>query len=295
LVAHSYERVMPGAEYLASIVNYWRVYAGRTEAAAKAAEAFLSQVINVAEYPLTRLSNTTASETAKVLENTFRATTIALMDEWGRFAETVGIDLVEVVDAVRMRPTHANVRTPGFGVGGYCLTKDPLFARLASEVLFDSPVEFPFSTAAVRVNDQAPVRALDRLEELMGRPVTGRHVLLLGVSYRQDVGDTRYSPSTTFVEAATARGARVSAQDPLVDRWEELDRPVLTELPPLDDVDAVVLAVPHDDYRGIDVTTWLGEHRPVILDAFDVWTDDQRRSAAALGCTVGSIGRGTPP
>ena len=87
---------MPGAEYLASIVNYWRVYAGRTEAAAKAAEAFLSQVINVAEYPLTRLSNTTASETAKVLENTFRATTIALMDEWGRFAETVGIDLVEV-------------------------------------------------------------------------------------------------------------------------------------------------------------------------------------------------------
>lgn len=70
---------------------------------------------------------------------------------------------------------------------------------------------------------------------------------------------------------------------------------MLTELPPLDDVDAVVLAVPHDDYRGIDVTTWLGEHRPVILDAFDVWTDDQRRSAAALGCTVGSIGRGTPP
>ena len=295
LVAHSYERVMPGAEYLASIVNYWRVYAGRTEAAAKAAEAFLSQVINVAEYPLTRLSNTTASETAKVLENTFRATTIALMDEWGRFAETVGIDLVEVVDAVRMRPTHANVRTPGFGVGGYCLTKDPLFARLASEVLFDSPVEFPFSTAAVRVNDQAPVRALDRLEELMGRPVTGRHVLLLGVSYRQDVGDTRYSPSTTFVDAATARGARVSAQDPLVDRWEELDRPVLTELPPLDDVDAVVLAVPHDDYRRLDVTTWLGEHRPVLLDAFDVWTDDQRRAAEALGCTVGSIGRGTPP
>lgn len=295
LVAHSYERVMPGAEYLDSIVNYWRVYAGRTDEAAKAAESFLSKVINVADFPLTRLSNTTASETAKVLENTFRATTIALMDEWGRFAETVGVDLVEVVDAVRMRPTHANVRTPGFGVGGYCLTKDPLFARLASEVLFDSPVEFPFSTAAVRVNDLAPVRALDRLEELMGRPVTGRHVLLLGVSYRQDVGDTRYSPATTFVRAATARGARVSAHDTLVDHWEELDRPVLTALPPLDDVDAVVLAVPHDEYRSLDVGAWLGEHRPTVLDAFDVWTEDQRRTAAALGCTVGSIGRGTPP
>lgn len=295
LVAHSYERVMPGAEYLDSIVNYWRVYAGRTDEAAKVAEEFLSKVINVADYPLTRLSNTTASETAKVLENTFRATTIALMDEWGRFAETVGVDLIEVVDAVRMRPTHANVRTPGFGVGGYCLTKDPLFARLASEVLFDNPLEFPFSTAAVRVNDQAPVRALDRLEQLMGEPVTGRHILLLGVSYRQDVGDTRYSPSTTFVQAAVARGARVSAHDPLVDHWDELDRSVEQVIPHLDDVDAIVLAVPHDDYRSLDVANWLGQNRPVILDAFDVWTDVQRMTATALGCTVGSIGRGATP
>ena len=63
----------------------------------------------------------------------------------------IGIDLFEVVDAIRMRPTHANMRSPGVGVGGYCLTKDPLFAQLASDVVWGQPVEFPFSTAAVSI------------------------------------------------------------------------------------------------------------------------------------------------
>jgi UDP-N-acetyl-D-glucosamine dehydrogenase len=292
LVAHSYERVMPGADYLASIVNYWRVFAGHTEEAAKAAERFLSTVINVEEYPLTRLSNTTASETAKVLENTFRATTIALMDEWGRFAETAGVDLFEVVDAIRMRPTHANMRTPGFGVGGYCLTKDPLFASLSSEVLFDQPVDFPFSTAAVRTNDEAPIRVLERAAKLLGGDLEGRHVLLLGVSYRQDVGDTRYSPAETFTRAALEAGATVSAHDPLVEEWEELGWSLPSELPDLSGVDAVVLAVPHADYRSIDVLEWFGANRPVVVDASDVWSPEQRRLAVSIGCRVASIGRG---
>ena len=168
LVAHSYERVMPGADYFASITNYWRVYAGTTEGAADAAEEFLSAVIDTVRFPLTRLAGTTASETAKVLENTFRATTIALMEEWSRFAELVGIDLFDVVEAIRMRPTHANIRTPGFGVGGYCLTKDPLFAPLAARELWNSELDFAFSTAAVRTNDRAPLNALDRLMDLLG-------------------------------------------------------------------------------------------------------------------------------
>lgn len=142
LVAHSYERVMPGADYFDSIVNFWRVFAGHDEAAADATEAFLHTVINTEAFPLTRLSHPTASETAKVLENTYRATTIALMEEWARFAELAGIDLFEIVDAIRVRPTHANIRTPGFGVGGYCLTKDPLFARLGAREFFGADLDF---------------------------------------------------------------------------------------------------------------------------------------------------------
>lgn len=292
LVAHSYERVMPGADYFASIVDYWRVFAGHDDDSAKAAETFLRSVINTETHPLTRLASTTASETAKVLENTFRATTIALMEEWGRFAEMAGIDLFEIVDAIRLRPTHANMRTPGFGVGGYCLTKDPLFARLASEQLWHQPIEFPFSSAAVATNDDAPRVSLDRVRRLVGGSLSGKRILLLGVSYRQDVGDTRYSPSETFVRAALDAGAEVVAHDPLLSDWEEFGWTIPAEIPSPEGFDAVVFAVPHDEYRALDLATWLGSARPAVFDGFSVVSAQQRRMAASLGCQVASIGRG---
>jgi UDP-N-acetyl-D-glucosamine dehydrogenase len=152
-IAYSYERVMPGASYLESIVAIPRSYAGHTPAAADACEAFLSQVIDVDAHPLSRLPSTTACELAKVLENSYRATTIAFMEEWGRFSEAVGVDLFDVVAAIRRRPTHSNMRRPGFGVGGYCLTKDPLLGAVAAAELHERPdLRFPFSSLAVSVN-----------------------------------------------------------------------------------------------------------------------------------------------
>jgi len=143
-LAHSYERVMPGDEYFDSIINYWRVYAGINQESANKCETFLSQVMNTPDYPLTRLSSTTASETGKLLENSYRAVNIAFIEEWGRFAEDVGIDLYEVINAIRRRPTHSNIRQPGFGVGGYCLTKDPLFAKIAArDITKNKWTQFP--------------------------------------------------------------------------------------------------------------------------------------------------------
>lgn len=127
---------MPGSHYLDSIVNYWRVYSGVTKESADRCMHFLQSVINTEEYPLTQLSSTTASETAKVLENSYRALNIAFMEEWGRFAEEIGINMFEIVEAIRKRPTHANIMKPGFGVGGYCLTKDPLFVKIGAEKFF---------------------------------------------------------------------------------------------------------------------------------------------------------------
>lgn len=295
LVAHSYERVMPGADYFDSIVNFWRVYAGHTPAAADAAEAFLTTVINTEEFPLTRLSHTTATETAKVLENTYRATTIALMEEWARFAELAGINLFEIVDAIRFRPTHNNIRTPGFGVGGYCLTKDPLFAKLAAREFFDSDMDFALSTAAVATNKDSPLASIERVETMVGGSLEGKRVLLLGISYRQDVGDTRYSPSETFVVEARRRGAVVEAYDPLVTRWDELEWDTPTSLPDASGFDAVVFAVPHDEFRDLDVAAWLGDATPAVFDAFGVLGADQRAAAVAHGCVVAATGRGDQP
>ena len=293
LLAHAYERVMPGAGYLDSIVNYWRVYAGHTEAAAEACAAFLSQVINVADYPLKRLSSTTASETAKVLENSYRAVNIAFMDEWGRFAEAVGLDLFEVIDAVRQRPTHANLRQPGFGVGGYCLPKDPLLALAAAREIFRrDDLDFPFCRRAVAVNRAMPLASLDAVQALLGGSLAARRLLLLGVSYRPEVADTRNAPAAAFVMEARRRGATVAVHDPLVRHWPELDIAIPEALPDPAGCDAVVVAVGHDAYRALDFPRWLGEARPKILDADKVLDRRQRDDLARLGCAVAAIGRG---
>ena len=293
LLAHSYERVMPGADYLDSIVNYWRVYSGHTPAAAEACAAFLGQVVNVADYPLTRLASTTASETAKVLENSYRAVNIAFMEEWGRFAETVGIDLFEVVEAIRQRPTHSNLRQPGFGVGGYCLPKDPLLAAAAARDLFGAEaLDFPFCRLAVETNRAMPLVSVAALERLLAGSLAGKRILLLGVSYRPDVADTRYSPAEVFIKGACLRGASVVLHDPMVSAWPEQEEEVLETLPSLDGIDAVVFAVAHEDYRALDLAAWFGAARPAVLDANKVLSAEQRAALAALGCRSASIGRG---
>ncbi len=292
-VAHSYERVMPGAQYLDSIVNFWRVFSGLTTEAANKCEDFLSKVINTAEYPLSRLKNTYASETAKVLENSYRAVTIAFMEEWARFAEDIGFDLFEVIDAIRLRPTHSNMRQPGFGVGGYCLTKDPLFAKLAAKDLFNlDGHKFPFSSQAIKINQIMPIVTLNKLKEHFGS-LEGKNILLMGISYRQDVGDTRYSPSEKFTIQAIKEGANVFPCDPFVKFWEEMNMTVSKELPDSSSFDAVVFAVPHQNYKIIEFREWLTKNQNcVIFDANNVLTIQQYSTLKNMGLTCMSIGRG---
>jgi UDP-N-acetyl-D-glucosamine dehydrogenase len=290
MLAYSYERVMPGPDYFDSVRSYWRVYAGETPEAADACDAFLSRVVDVDNYPLSRVGSTTAAEMGKVLENSYRATNIAFMEEWGRFAEAIGVDLFEVIEAIRVRPTHSNMRQPGFGVGGYCLTKDPLFAQVAARDLFGLSLDFPFSKEAVRVNGLMPFVTLDRIDHMLGG-LDDRRLLVLGASYRGGVADTRHSPSAAFASAAIARGADVVCHDPLVTEWE-LPVPPVQELPEAAGFDAVVFAVIHDEYLAIDLLGWLGDARPVVVDANHVLLDTQLREAANAGCRVWSIGRG---
>jgi nucleotide sugar dehydrogenase len=293
-IAHSYERVMPGANYLDSIINFWRVYSGLTKDAADLCESFLTKIINTRDFPLTRLQSTTASETAKVLENSYRAVNIAFIEEWGRFAEKVGFDLFEVINAIRVRPTHSNIRQPGFGVGGYCLTKDPLFAKNAAKEIFNlTDMAFPFSTKAVEVNKFMPLVTLNKLKEHFGGSVKSKKILLLGISYREDVGDTRYSPSQTFYQQAASEGAQITAHDPLVNYWEEIKIQTEGQLPNPDSFDAIVFAVPHSFYRKIDFNTWFNsEFKGLIFDANNVLTNNQRDMIIELGINHSAIGRG---
>jgi nucleotide sugar dehydrogenase len=291
-LAYCYERVMPGDGYLASIVDMWRVYAGMTVEAADAAAAFLSSFIDTAKRPLTRLDSVRAVETAKVLENTFRAVNIALIDEWEKFARRIDVDLFEVLKAIRVRPTHQNIRYPGLGVGGNCLSKDPMFGSTSAREIFGlAGFDFPLSTAAVTINGRMPAATVALLEETLAGGLAGKRVLILGASYREDVGDTRHSPALTLADMLAEKRATVAFADPLVEA--EIGVPLHRDLPDAAAFDAVIVAVGHKQYRAIDLAAWCGTERPVVLDANGVLSRQQLQSLRDAGFKVAAIGRGT--
>lgn len=294
-VGHSYERVMPGPKYIDSIQNFYRVFAGTDDKSADAVEQFLRTVIRTDEYPLTRLGNTNATEMAKVLENSFRAMNIAFMVEWSRFAEEAGVDIYEVVNAIRMRPTHKNIMLPGLGVGGYCLTKDPLLASWARMNLFGSTEKLGQSERGVQINDKMPLYAYEYLLSQYNGTLEGKNVLLLGVSYLNDVGDTRYTPVEGFYDQLQAAGANITLHDPHVKYWEEKDCWINQDLDTLlkENYDIIVITTGHKDYRANTklLNSILNQPSCVLYDTIGVLTNDEIRTVNEKH-TVKVIGRG---
>lgn len=294
-VGHSYERVMPGPKYIDSIQNFYRVFAGTDEKSAVAVETFLRTVIRTDEYPLTRLGNTNATEMAKVLENSYRAMNIAFMVEWSRFAEEAGVDIYEVVNAIRMRPTHKNIMLPGLGVGGYCLTKDPLLASWARMNLFGSEEKLAQSEKGVHINDKMPVYAFDFLQAQYKTSLSGKKVLLLGVSYLNDVGDTRYTPVEGFYDQLETEGCTIHLHDPHVKYWEEKDIWINQDLNGLmeDEYDVIVITTGHKDYRSNAALLEKIKSKPAawVYDTIGVLSNEEIRSLSERH-TVKVLGRG---
>jgi len=250
-IAHSYERVMPGPDYIDSIQNFYRVFSGINKKSADAAESFLKTIIYTDNYPLTRMGNTNATEIAKVLENSYRAMNIAFVVEWSRFAEESGVNLYEVVNAIRMRPTHNNLMLPGIGVGGYCLTKDPLLASWSRKSIFNGNEGLMQSEKGVMINDKMPLYAYQFLKrELKKSGSRGKKLLLLGVSYRSNIGDTRFSPVENFYNYLKKDNFEIFLHDPYINYWEEKEESILPDysIAFKEKLDIVIISTNHSDY-----------------------------------------------
>lgn len=323
LLAHSYERVMPGRNYVASIRDFWRVCSGINDTARKRVVAFLDSVLNTKKFPLTVLDRPIESETAKIVENSYRATILAFLDEWSLFAERNGVDLKKVIEAIKVRPTHSNMIFPGPGIGGYCLPKDGGLGMWAYKHIFGWEDDiFKITPMAVNINDtrslHPPQLVRDALRN-MGKPLAAADILLLGASYREDVGDTRYSGSETIVRKLAEMGANVSVHDPYVEHWWEFEAQDSYPTPgyslarffhrqeglknlrverdlwkALKGVDAVVLAVRHKEYLNLDPDkVFQSVGKPfAVIDCFCVLNDAQIRRYFELGCEVKGMGRG---
>jgi UDP-N-acetyl-D-glucosamine dehydrogenase len=323
LLAHSYERVMPGRNYVASIRDFWRVCSGVNEKAKKRVAKFLSEVLNTKDFPLTVLDRPIESETAKIVENSYRATILAFLDEWSVFAERNGVDLIKVIKAIKVRPTHSNIIFPGPGIGGYCLPKDGGLGMWAYKHIlgFEDNI-FKITPEAININDTRGLRVGQMTRDAlrnMGRSVAAAEVALLGASYREDVGDTRYSGSELVVRRLTEMGAEIRVHDPYLQHWWEFeaqesypspghslarffrnqeklkDLRINQDLPSaLKGADAVIFAVRHKQYLELDpdkVVRMIGKPA-AIIDCFGVLDDAKIRRYFELRCEVKGLGRG---
>jgi len=323
LLAHSFERVMPGRNYVSSIRDFWRVCSGCNAEARQRVEKFLREVLNTEKFPLTIMDRPIESETTKIIENSFRATMLAFLDEWSVFAERNGVDLIKVINAIKVRPTHNNIIFPGPGIGGYCLPKDGGLGYWAyKHVLGFEDDIFKITPLAIDINDTRGLHVATLTRDAlrnMGLQIAGVTVLLCGASYRQDVGDTRYSGSEVVVRRLTEMGAEMRVHDPYVEHWYELENQdvypaigqslarffrnqenlvnirVQRDLPgALKDVQAIILAVPHGSYLQLDpekIVEWAGAPLAVI-DCYGILDDKRIRRYFELGCEVKGLGRG---
>lgn len=296
LVAHSYERVMPGSKYVSSIRDFWRVFSGVNPKSIELCREFLSNVLNVKEYPLTQLDSTNASELAKTMENSYRATNIALTLEWARFAEQIGVDIFKVRDAIRKRKgTHDNLLRPSLGVGGYCLTKDPVLANWAMGALFEVPGQLSMAINSVNINDTMPLHTIEIIKREV-KDLKNLRIAVLGVSYLENVGDTRHSPSKTLVEFLRKDLAIVRAHDPYVEHWDELEEVIVEKdiAGTLEDADVVIFAVGHDQYKALEPQYVVdkSKKRPLIVDCSNFLSDEIINKYKGLGCKVRGVGKG---
>jgi len=323
LLAHSYERVMPGRNYVASIRDFWRVCSGINEKARKRVVKFLNEVLNTDKFPLTVMDRPIESETAKIVENSYRATILAFLDEWSLYAERNGVDLIKVIKAIKVRPTHSNIIFPGPGIGGYCLPKDGGLGLWAYKHIlgFEDDI-FKITPMAIDINDTRGLHVgqltRDALRN-MGQPIAGAEILVLGAAYREDVGDTRYSGSEIVIRKLAEMGAEIKVHDPYVEHWWEFEQQdtfpgegqskarffrnqeKLKEIhveqnmnKALKDSDAVIFAVPHKAYLDLDpdkLVRTIGKPS-AIIDCFGILTDEKIRRYFQLGCEVKGLGRG---
>ena len=211
LYASSPERVDPGNTQWGT-KNTPRLIGGLTPAAVAKAKEFYGSFCDV----IIEVSSPEVAEAAKIFENTFRQVNIALVNEFAQIADALGISSREVIDAAATKPYGFMEFKPGAGVGGHCIPVDPSYlAHVANEV----GVPATFIKRANEVNLAMPAYVVKRVIAGNGGSISGKSVVVVGVSYKPNVADTRETPAAAVIDVLRQNGARVTWHDDLVGSW----------------------------------------------------------------------------
>ena len=210
-LAFSPERVDPGNPQFQT-KNIPKVVGGMNEASTRAAAALYGSVITT----IVPVTSTRVAEMVKLLENTFRAVNIGLVNELALMCARMGINVWEVIDAAKTKPFGFMPFYPGPGLGGHCIPIDPFYLSWKAK---QSGFEARFIELAGQVNGSMPEYVVTRVADALNsarKSVNGAYVHVLGVAYKRDIDDMRESPALDVIELLKRKGAKVSYTDPYV-------------------------------------------------------------------------------
>ena len=261
-LAFSPERVDPGNRRW-NTRNTPKVVGGVTPGCLRVAQALYETAVET----VVPVSSPATAEMVKILENTFRAVNIGLVNEMAQICHRIGIDIWEVIAAASTKPFGYMPFYPGPGLGGHCIPIDPLYLTWKMRGL---GVQTRFIELADTVNSEMPLWWVGRIQDALNevaKPLNGSRVLILGVAYKPDVADMRESPALAIIQALQARGAIVSYNDPHIERLQVSAHQVLDSIPLSEEtlaaVDCVLIHTAHSGYDW----RWLAQHAPLVLDA----------------------------
>ncbi|MBC7242116.1 MAG: nucleotide sugar dehydrogenase [Anaerolineae bacterium] len=259
-LAFSPERVDPGNPVY-TIRNTPKVIGGMTPACLEVASALYGSIIET----IVPVSSPAAAEMTKLLENTFRAVNIALVNEIAIMCDRLGLDVWEVIDAAATKPFGFMRFLPGPGLGGHCIPVDPHYLAWKLRTLNYTA---RFIELAGEINSHMPHYVVDKVIAALNdarKPVRGSAVLILGVAYKKDVSDIRESPALDIMRELILRGANLSYHDPHVPQLQ-LDDARMQSVELTDQVlqqaDCVVIVTDHSAYDW----EWVAQNAGLIVD-----------------------------
>ena len=255
-LAFSPERVDPG-NTVHSTRSIPKVVGGMSEVSTELACELYRTIIDT----VVPVSSTQVAEMVKLLENTFRAVNIGLVNEIALMSHRMNIDVWEVIDAAGTKPFGFMPFYPGPGLGGHCIPIDPFYLSWKAR---QTGFECRFIELAGHVNGSMPAFVVDRVAEMLNtvkKAINGSRVHILGVAYKKDVSDIRESPALDIMELLLKRGAQVSYTDPFVPRLKHADLD-LTSSEASTGVDCAVICTNHSSFDYAEIPGRF----PLVLD-----------------------------
>ena len=263
-LAYSPEREDPGnPDFSAAAIP--KVVGGYDESSLKLATRLYEPAVS----RIVPVSTCEVAEACKILENTYRAVNIALVNELKVMYDSMGIDVWEVIDAAKTKPFGFSAFYPGPGLGGHCIPIDPFYLSWLAR---KHGMSTRFVELAGEINTSMPQYVIKRLGDALNsasKPIRGSKVAILGIAYKPDVDDPRESPSFVLLDQLIQRGAEVTYNDPHVPSLPQMrshDLPAMSscELTPeyLNAQDCVLIATNHSAYD----YQFIVEHSSLVID-----------------------------